>query len=112
MKAEACAGVRRLGFGVLGEFGEELEFDGAEQDLRGPEAETYLQNVIGAWFVHDGAILLNFFEAEGSIVDGKASRSYRNGKKHDRWNVIRAVPKVEISSAPFFRRRFRCGRKG
>ena len=30
MKAEACAEFG-LGFGVLGEFGEELEFDGAEQ---------------------------------------------------------------------------------
>ena len=43
--------------GVFGEFGEDFHLDGAEQSLRGPEAEADLQNLVWPWFAHDGNIL-------------------------------------------------------
>ena len=46
MKAEAAAEFGE-GFGVLGEFGEELHFDGAEQSFGGPEGEACLQDMVG-----------------------------------------------------------------
>jgi hypothetical protein len=53
MQADAGADAGES-LGAFGEYREELEFDGAEQDLRGPKARAYLKNTFRGRSFHDG----------------------------------------------------------
>ena len=68
---------------MLGEFGEELQLDGAQEDLRGPEACAYLQNMIRTGFVHMGFVHLRQFSPrifELPFVWGAGMHSDHTGK--------------------------------
>ncbi len=53
-----------------GELGEDLHFDGAEEGFGGPEAEAYLQDVVGKWLIHGGSVL-------GILDGGRETRCVR-----------------------------------
>ena len=57
MQAEAGAELGE-GLGVLGELGEELQLDCAEEGFGAPEAHSELQDMVWPWFVHRGSILI------------------------------------------------------